>query len=315
MPTHIYRSAFKTEVLEAEGTDFQRLFGDLMRIYYPGFRNVRASAFKGDGGNDGWIETEGAYYQVYAPEINSINPEIYAVKKAKEDFKKLKENWDGLVPIRKFFFVFNNRMQPVSADLQKVMAAIKKENNLEEASVIDTYQILEMFDRLNEKYKIRFVGNLNDVPEALEKILSPLAELLKKLAQEDHDIVPYLNAPHPDFSVKIQFNGLSDELKARMDFASHYVGEIDNILSDSRGHAQKIVPALQELYQRSKGEISNEREDASDARYVWMMQELIPSEARGTSHYTSYRAAAEIIFAKYFESCDIYEPPGSFDAS
>jgi hypothetical protein len=43
-----------------------------------------------------------------------------------------------------------------------------------------------------------------------------------------------------------------------------------------------------------------------------MMERLIPSQARAHPHsLKAYREAAEVVLAKYFESCDIYAQPGA----
>jgi len=314
MSKYIYRIAFINKLHEAEGTQFQRYFGELMRICHPGFRDTRAPAFRGDGGNDGWIESEGAYYQVYGPEINSQKAEDHAIKKVTTDFEKLKEGWNDIVPIRKFFFVFNNRMQPISSELQKIMAKIKRVHELEEAGIVDTWQILDLFDSISEDRKKLIVGDLISVPE-IEDLLSPLSTLVRKLANKNRDILGYLSVTHPDFSNKIKFNGLSDEIRGKMEYFSHFTSEIDSILKNSRGDAQDIVSPLKDLYQKSKEKIPDTMPDAPDVRYVWMVEELVQPEALDSSHYTSYRAAVEIIFAKYFESCDLYESPGSVSTS
>jgi len=315
MPQNIYYIAFQNKLLTAEGTQFQRYFGELMRMCYPGFRDTRARAFRGDSGNDGWIESEGAYYQVYGPEINSQNVEEYAIKKITTDFEKLNKGWDDIVKIRKFFFVFNNRMQSISAELQKIMAKIKKDHNLEETGIVDTRQLLGLFNSRSEDEKILLVGDLTSVPERIEDSFSPLSILLNKLANQDRDILHFLNVTHPDFAEKIRINDLSDEIKGKMEYFSHFASEIDNILKNSRGDAQDIVPTLKNLYKKSKEKFPESTLGAPDARYIWMIEELIPPEAHDSSHYTAYRTAAEIIFARYFESCDLYESPGSNSTS
>ena len=67
---YLYAICFRVKLLEASGSQFQGLFGQIMRIIQPGFREVSAAPYRGDGGNDGWIEDEGAYYQVLRSEKN-----------------------------------------------------------------------------------------------------------------------------------------------------------------------------------------------------------------------------------------------------
>lgn len=287
----------------------------MMRSSHPGFREVSAPPYKGDGGNDGWIESEGAYYQAYAPEINTVNPDKYAQKKIEEDFQKLKAHWDNVVPVRKFYFVFNNRFKAASADLQKVMARLKKEHGLEEALIFEAADILDLFNRLDENTKIQIVGYL-PLPddEEFEKVISPLGELLRTLAASSPDPFGYLTVPHPDFSEKIRINNLSKDIKARLELCSHHSSKVDEILRNSRGDAQVIVQTLKKIYNESKREVPDDISPTSDLRYSCIVKKMIPSAVKGAAA-AAYRTAAEIIIAKYFESCDIYESPGSVGTS
>jgi len=311
---HFYNMVFENRVLKADGVAFQKLFEDLMRKTCPGFSPVRARPFRGDGGNDGWIEAEGAYYQVYGPEIDNQNPEDHAIKKAKDDFRKLKENWDETVPIKKFFFVFNTYFKSPTGDLQKCMTELRQENALDEAKIIDSHGLLKMFDNLDEDDKISIVGDYSCAPPTLSELFYPMAEILRQLAQKDHDPLSFLGVSAPDFSDKINFNGLGSDIKQRLESYSHFTGEIDDILKNNRGDAQNIVSPLRNLYERSKTEVADGPNNP-DARYLWMLEELTPSNVKNTPQHTAYRNAIEIIFAKYFESCDLYESPGSINPS
>lgn len=307
---YLYAICFRVKLLEASGSQFQGLFGQIMRIIQPGFREVSAAPYRGDGGNDGWIEDEGAYYQVYAPEATTINPESYAQKKIIEDFQKLKTHWNDVVPVRKFYFVFNNRFKPASADLQKVMAQLKKEYKLEDARIFETSDLLDWFNHMEESAKIQIVGGIPSPNEEFERVLSPLGTLLQALAASSPDPLLFLTDIHPDFSNKIKINNLSEKIKARLELNSHLSSRIDEILKNSRGDAQGIVQRLKMIYNESKSVVPEDSDQASDMRYVYIRDKMIPSEVK-KSVLVSYRAAAEIIIAKYFESCDIYESPGS----
>lgn len=62
------RMRFKLLIYQRNGNSFERFFSDIMTQTYSGFRVVKPQSPIGDRKNDGFIEEEGIYYQVYAPE-------------------------------------------------------------------------------------------------------------------------------------------------------------------------------------------------------------------------------------------------------
>ena len=49
-------------------------------------------------------------------------------------------------------------------------------------------------------------------------------------------------------------------------------------------------------------------------RYVWLVESLIPNSIPQHPHtMKAYRQAAQVIIAKYFETCDAYEHPNSIN--
>lgn len=131
------KDKFKIAVLEADAIQFEKLFSDVMSRVHPDFQKVRPHGNIGDRGNDGWLPSSGTYYQVYAPEELSANT-AQAQKKVKDDFKKLKEYWGAFVPVKRFYFVLNDKYRGVSPHICKTLKEIEQSENLEEAGVYDT---------------------------------------------------------------------------------------------------------------------------------------------------------------------------------
>jgi hypothetical protein len=128
------RNQFKLKVFQSEGMEYEKLFNDLMRLSAQGFKSVRPHGNIGDRGNDGWIQEEGKYYQVYAPEELFKNTDE-AIKKVKSDFTKLQEYWQSISPIKYFYFVVNDKFKGVSPHITKVLEDIKNEHNLDDTGV------------------------------------------------------------------------------------------------------------------------------------------------------------------------------------
>ena len=309
---YLYQIVFENRVYKSSGTEFQSLFGHVMRATYSGFREVSAPPYRGDGGNDGWIREKGAYYQVYAPDLQTVNPDVQAQKKIVTDFEKLLTNWHETIPVRRFYFVFNRRFTAVSAELQKIVAQLKNKYNLEDADIIESRDILDLFNALDEdKKKSILHGCLPLVSEDFSEIVSPLSNLLWKLVPTSAELMNFLDAEPPDFVEKIKFNKLSPYIQKRMELCSHHIFRIDDILKNNRGDAQIIVNKLKKLYESNRKSIPPDAENAPDVCYVGIVESIIPNEAKHPDTYLSYSLAAEVIIAKYFESCDIYESPRS----
>ena len=58
---------FQNKVLQANGNQFEDLFTDVMTRRNSGFTQIRPYGNIGDRKNDGYIKSEGRYFQVYAP--------------------------------------------------------------------------------------------------------------------------------------------------------------------------------------------------------------------------------------------------------
>ena len=84
-----------SRVLQKNATEFQAFFEEIMGKAFRDFQKIRPYGKQGDRGNDGYRPTEGIYYQAYAPK-DPKEKEAEAAKKFKNDFGKLKTNWDQI---------------------------------------------------------------------------------------------------------------------------------------------------------------------------------------------------------------------------
>ena len=136
------REKFKIQVYRAEGNSFQALFSDVMVYKHADFKPVAPHGNAGDGGNDGYIPSSGTYYQVYAPEDLSTNA-IKAVSKVRSDVKKIQASWALHTPMRRFFFVLNDKFRGVPEHIRATLTDIQREESLEEAGVYTTSNLEE----------------------------------------------------------------------------------------------------------------------------------------------------------------------------
>jgi tetratricopeptide (TPR) repeat protein len=121
---HYLSLQFKLKIHSKSATEFQSFFENIMEEAFDGFRKIPSGG--GDGGNDGWIRSIGRYYQVYSPDVPATK-DSEAAKKLKEDFDKLKKNWDYIAEIKEYYFVYNDKYAGAKKP-EKVLSELRKEN-------------------------------------------------------------------------------------------------------------------------------------------------------------------------------------------
>jgi hypothetical protein len=141
---------FWNKVYQKNATEFQSFFEGIMLKAFFDFQKIRPYGNSGDGGNDGYRPPEGVYYQVYAPQ-NPQEKEAKAAKKLKEDFKKLKTNWDQISNIKKFYFVFNDKGIGSTIELAKTVAELKAENPSIEFGILAPKDLWKIFIALQQQ--------------------------------------------------------------------------------------------------------------------------------------------------------------------
>lgn len=307
-----YRTLFKLKLYEVYGDSFQRLFNDIANYRYSDFQAVAPYGNQGDGGNDGWISSEKRYFQVYGKKADSKTDLNYILGKATSDFTKIQVTW-GKVDY--YHFVYNDRFEAAPAPVIKAVSDLKTTYNLTESTVWDSRKLEQLFMELNNDQKQSILGSVPvDIPDSIDSRL--VAELLKHLADNISPTMSLLNQTAPDFNEKIQFNGLTEPVSIFLKNYSYQTQDVDDFLMKRDiGLKQSIATEMQEMYEESKKIVPNSIEGAN-IRYVWMIEKLIPENAKKHPHtLRAYRETAQVILAKYFEICDIYEHPSTIIAS
>ena len=126
---YIARILFANKVYRANGQAYEDLFVAVRTKSNPNFRPVKPQGKFGDRKNDGFDQTSGVYYQVYAPE-DASHKEKETIDKLEEDFKGLKSFWNKICPIKEFYFVLNDKYHGAYASLDKELAKLKKKHSL-----------------------------------------------------------------------------------------------------------------------------------------------------------------------------------------
>ena len=139
---------FKVNIYSKNGTEFQSFFENIMEKVYADFQKIKPHGKYGDSGNDGYRKNFGIYYQIYAPEVPQIN-QAKAAKKLKEDFEKLKKNWDKISEIKEYYFVFNNKYSGSIQKLEEAISELEKDNSGIKFYIFTAKKLEELFFSLD----------------------------------------------------------------------------------------------------------------------------------------------------------------------
>lgn len=307
--SYFFRLLFKLKIYEASGYSFQSFVSHLFELSIPDFQKIAPWGNQGDGGNDGWVQPCGHYFQVYGPlSTTDVNP-VSAAQKAKTDFHKLFHNWPN---VRRYSFVLNDRFEGIPAPIPITLSAIKEEHGLEHVEAVGAAKLSDIFIALEYDKKCILTGNIPaEQPNFIDS--RAVGELLTYLADKPSHSISLLQELPPDFDRKIIFNGLTEHIANILKVANYQVSYVDDFLNArGAGLQQAVAEEIHQMYLESKQAIPDTDQDAADIRFVWLSKKLVPESMRTHPHTEkAYEWAAYIVLSKYFETCDAYEHPDS----
>ena len=178
---------FQVKLYQKYAAEFQSFFEGIMQDAYPDFQKIRPYGEEGDGGNDGYRPNAGIYYQSYAPK-DSSEKEAEAAKKFKNDFYRLKDNWDKITEIKQYNFVFNDKGFGISIELERVAGDLKKENPSIDFEVFTSKHLEQIFFSLSTD-KMLSLGFDVDSRNALKNAHALLSELETELDRDNTELV------------------------------------------------------------------------------------------------------------------------------
>lgn len=300
------KKLFELRVLKYNGQQFEDFFVEIMSKSNPDFQPVKAYGNIGDKKNDGFDKNRGVYYQVFAPEDISNKSTIYAaVNKLEADFEGLYNNWNGMYPIKEFYFVINDKYKGIAPPIIEKICEIEKNPKYADIK-IDVFKAIDLereFDKLDDVQKSDIIGSIFFERETPMIQYEALNEVVVYLLTEDLSNACVDNLIVPDPDEKIAFNGLSDKIKRLLDIGSYQNGALSKYFDSNPGIRNILQERFQGLYQKSKTDIPETIEKASDCRFEYICEAASP---RRSAHI---RMSVFALMAYYFYSCDIFEEP------
>jgi len=200
---------FWDKVYRKSAAEFQSFFEEIMQKAYPNFQKIRPYGKEGDRGNDGYRPDEGIYYQVYSPR-NPNEKETEAAQKFKNDFEKLKNNWDQITKIKEVNFVFNDKGGGISIELEKASGDLKRDNKNIEFKIFTSHYLEQIFCTLTTD-QISPLGFDVDIRNALRIAHEYLDKLESELDRDNIDYVLQTLTNIKDLIVEQRDEGLTLE--------------------------------------------------------------------------------------------------------
>jgi hypothetical protein len=297
------RLLLKVKIYESNGDQYESLFTKIQQYLNPDFRQVKPQGSLGDGKNDGYIKSDGIYFQVYAPE-NSTRTITNAISKIESDFVELKKQWSDLCLIKKWYFVMNDKYNNFPTEIHKKLLALG--NVYTEVSFLP-YQSIDLENdcmKLKEDEIMTIVGSVpNDEDLKIRIADESFKEAIKKINEfeirVEKDNIPIV----PDYDKKIKHNNLSKEISYWLSKSDFQFGIIEDHFRLKPENRKIIKEKLIAIYDEEMKEYNNRLKDNNDLVFVSIFNKI------SNELTNSARFAALCLLSYFFIRCDIFERP------
>lgn len=314
------RKAFKLRIHESNGNAYEDLFCEVMRAANKDFKKVKPQGRIGDRKNDGFIQSEGRYYQVYAPQSPTGNP-TSATSKLEKDLDGLIAYWrsEHNYEIKHFYFVFNDKYHGAYPEIYTTLNNVKHKHNLDVCDVFLSSELEDIFMELPAD-SIASICGYYPKPEDIGFIdNSIVAEIVGYVSNNYSGFSDSQTNEPPDFYNKILFNKLGKSTAMHLNVGAYQVGYIEDYFrTNSNFSRQQSRDSLNKMYQHYLNTDNVQAALAtglpvSDIVFKNMVDEMLP-ESLSNIQRRDYERNVIAVMAFFFEACDIFEePPEGYD--
>ena len=292
------RTLFKLKIYQGDGDKYENIFTEILNYEESDFQQIKPWGNIGDRKNDGYIQSKGIYFQVYAPEdIRNNYPAV--ITKLETDFAGLKKQWPN---IKEFYFVVNDKFHGVNADSEQLLAKIVKTHGLTKGGFLTAKDLENKLFSLSDDQIISITGFLPETNSVSNLDFAVLTEVIGFIMTLPiTSIVGKIE--FPDWDEKIKFNKLSPLTKSYLEIGAQKLGSLNQFISNQAFLADSLQEKLSGLYQSLKADPPEENEQDFSGDFIFweMVKQCSP---KNEAHFES---AIITIIAKYFESCDVFE--------
>jgi hypothetical protein len=291
---YILRLIFQNKINKANGQKFEDIFSDIMKYAYPDdFQQIKPYGRSGDMKNDGYIKSKGIFFQVYGPEdiAKSVS---YAKGKLKEDLSGLLQKWKS---VNEFYFLINDKYNGIPSELVIEVNKLITENNLK-GGVKGADYLENLLFSLADDQIVTITGHIPDPSKIRVLDYSVLNEVIAYIMEISLTEAVLSDILLPDWDKKIKFNNLSQIVARLLNSGSIQMASLDEyLMNQGNFFADELRNKINEIY------IAEKEHFIGDKLFCRIVSIASPKEG------TVYQSAVIVIMAKYFETCDIFEPP------
>ncbi|WP_394884015.1 hypothetical protein [Clostridium butyricum] len=306
-----YHMYFENLLLKSYGNMFQEHFYNLMSCKNSNFTRIEVQGSIGDRGCDGYLQTEGVFFQVYGPKetiVTDSSIQRYVISKAEGDFLKLLSHindgyWE---PINQYTFVLNN-YRGLFPDLSEKLKELNAKYSPIKFDVMDRTSLINIFDSLVENQKMSIcntfapeinIGIINNT--IIGKIISYLTNNIRPKENKDKLIAP-------DFNKKLAWNNLSAYNSIALITGNYSVDKLNEYLNTYGGNSisEELCLIYSDLYTDAKKQFPGD----SNAQFEYILNKSYNDDNLSPVDEFLYTTNTYIIMSKFFESCDIFEEP------
>ena len=308
-PTQQYYASvmFENRVFRATGFDYENLFHEVMVLKHPGgaFVPIEPYGNVGDRKNDGYIPSNGEFYQVFAPK----SPEdklAAAAAKAKGDFAGLRKHWQAKCPIKRYRFVFNDGFTGSVAPLEDALLEIAATHGVEAGTFL-TFELREIVLSLPDQDVFKVLRSIVPEPGFLpDADYAAIRDIVNYVLDSSEKLNGAAVLATPELIDKIKFNKLSSEVGEMLLGGSRQSNVVKDFFANRAGfHRQLLRNHLATIYAEEKASIKK-RGKWPDRLFFRVLSRITPPSKIMEK---AIQDAAIVVMAFYFEACDVFEAP------
>ena len=319
MDRYDYIYAIKDILQGSTGINFQNKIFKVLSPYYKriGKKYEMPSYYGGDDKNDGWVEEDALFYQIYSPisHKNSLSKDIK--DKFKEDLNGLIDKirngkWNG--KINQYVFIVNTFDNQLPKDSDRFYEKVVNE-------ITDKYGYKFGYEVCNVGYIVDLLENVDDI-DLLIKIVSSLRVKNPAIVSSVNekmliDLVEGINynigLKQINIDVEVDYKKISTIDKIRLNDLEDIKDELENYLNnlDVVESAVRIINEdiiSENKFERVLNLVISKYESLSDS-YTGV--ELFDNLCESIQEYSPGRGFTEIstklLIVYIFDRCDIFK--------
>ncbi len=292
---HYFGMVFRERFNDARGDNFQKLFGQIMNLRYPGdFTQTRPWGPLGDDKCDGYLPSQRKFYQCYAPD------EL----EQKKTLDKLNKDFTGALPYKGTYFtvwvfVHNARDGRVPSWLTLELERLRQAHIDIKIETLGYIELLEETLKLDDVQLVDLFGpfpSLRDMLAVQFKDVLPLLDYVARQSapvETDVRVVPPKKLEYNRLSTDVEFCLRSGMIKA-------------NIVRDylDRTPDKELASRVTSEFRAEYDKLRQQKNDPDSIFYglKFFAQGPFTQQPR-------IEVAVLTVLAYLFEECDIFERP------